>query len=111
MGNYILKKDTVLLRLNNLNMEAFYENLYFIVKERTISDNNLLDFIEHLDQNEYGRGCVYVDLSDYFDLEKDKTSIQLLYELVGETIKLIKLKNHYHPSLISVLIEFHDKII
>lgn len=91
MANYILKNDNPILRCSNWAMEVFYERLNTIVHDSGINDETLNDFLEHLNQEIYGHGTIYIEITNYFDdYDSKKLPLKLFYELVDKTIEKIK---------------------
>lgn len=112
MANYIFKRGVDILRCSNWAMEAFYEKLKKIIELRKLENNEIImDFIEQLDQNIYGRGGVFVEITDYFDNSANKLPLNLLFELVDETIENMKREGTFESSYIDLLEEFKNKIL
>lgn len=83
MANAIYKNNAVILHCSNGLIEALYENLLFIAQQQNITSDPLLNFIESLNQEDYGRGCVGGDIENFFDNKQD---LIVLAELVGLAI-------------------------
>ena len=114
MANYILKNNVDILRCANWAMDLIFGNLKLAINEEGLEDNSVLnDFLEKLDQDNYGRGCVYVEILDYFSQEPNekKLSLTLLYTLMKKTIEKIKQDISLDPRFIQRLEEFKEKIL
>jgi len=110
MGNYIVKNEETLIRLNNWGMDKFYAQLLEAATAIGCDDNEqLMEFIERLDQDTYGRGCIYVDITELN--EKNK---KILKGLVERVIKKIKQKDgtpdEYIELFLKLLEDFKNKI-
>ena len=111
MANYILKHGVEILRCSNWAMEVVYDNLKEIVQSEGLDNELLIKFLEHLDQNTYGRGCIYIDITDFFNHSSNKLPITLLVDLVEKVIKKIKLSNTFDASFINLLEEFKHNLV
>jgi hypothetical protein len=112
MANYILKQGFEILRCSNWAMEALYENLKETIKIEGLGDNEMLiNFLEQLNQNIYGRGCVYVDIADFFNNDPNKLPIMLLIDLIEKTLKNIIMKSSFDASFIKLLKDFQQKLV
>lgn len=111
MANYILKNNIDILRCNNWAMEAFFNNLKELIDAEGLEKNEILiNFLERLDQDNYGRGCVYAEITNYFNGSPNKLPIRLLYDLTLKTIERIKQKG-FQEDYIILLDEFSRKIL
>lgn len=109
MANYILKKEDVILRLNNCYMDYFYLNLLEAAKEEGSEyDKKLMGFILHLDQDVYGRGCVYVDIMDLE--ESNRRKLKYLTEKIIEKFKT-KIVGQDRDLFLVLLEDFKNKIV
>lgn len=111
MANYIFKNGVEILRCSNWAMDVLYENFKDIVQLEGLSNNELLlNFLEKLDQGVYGRGCVYVDITNFFNCSTHKLPITVLIDLVEKTINKIKNNRAIDISFVNILEEFKNKI-
>lgn len=110
MANYILKNDKTILRCSNWAMEVLYNNLSEIIKNKFQQNSKWYEFLEHLNQDMYGRGCINVDIANFFNGE-GKLQIQELYDLMGVVIQKIKDKKEFEDSFITLLEDFKAKIL
>ena len=114
MANYILNNDIDILRCANWAMDLILTSLKEAARLEGMEQNPILNgFLEKLDQECYGRGSVYVDISEYFDQEASvkKLPFALLYKLVGIAIDRIKRDAKLDPRFIVKLEEFKERIV
>ena len=110
MANYILKNDNVVLRCSNWAMEVLYENLSNFYTKENLKNKKLKEFINALDQNIYGRGAIYIELLNYFDMKQDKITLEKLHELLSKVIKNVRQEKTFDPSLMKILEQFKNNI-
>lgn len=109
MANYILKKDAPILRCSNWAMDVLYENLHAMIfnNDLLFQNDQFEKFILKLNQETYGRGCIYVDIIDYID----EKNLQNFAMLVNKVIEKIKKTQKYDDDLIALLHNFKENIL
>jgi hypothetical protein len=114
LANYI-EKDTVdILKCSNWAMRALHYNLEEVIHQENFDKHTqdiLNDFLERLDQNVYGAGCVVVDISDYFGSKDKQLPLSLFFALIQKTIEKIENKNTFDETYINLLEQFKAKIL
>ena len=72
MGVRIRCDKKEILDVRNAIFAFLHERILEIVEEQELElSDNLQDMLEKMDQNIYGRGCVYVDVADYIKTKRD----------------------------------------
>lgn len=79
MSNFILRDGKVIWKGSN----ALFEILFLCLKKEIIDkaykyNKNICDFIEALDQEIYGYGCIFVDVKDYFKSKQELLELVFL---------------------------------
>jgi hypothetical protein len=107
IGNYILKNDAILLRVNNLAMRFFYQNLIEVATEQGFLNNvEIAEFVSVLDQETYGFGTIFVELGESIHSQQ---MLELLQQLVSKTVEKIKQEKKCAQELIDLFEEFKNK--
>ena len=99
---------------SNWALELFHDSLKAVIYEQGLENNKkLINFLEKIDQGTYGRGCIYIELNDYFNDDLDKLPVQLLYDLTTKTIEKIEQQyfGEYRENYLALLNGFKDKIL
>ncbi len=109
MANYILRNDEVILRCANWAMDVLYENLLAIAhKENFLHNSVVMSFISLLDQDTYGRGCIYVNIADVF--KDNKNDLSIFVKILTNVIETIEKESNYPSELIEWFKNFRDKL-
>lgn len=88
MGNYILNHDVTLLRINNAAMRFFYENLIETAEvDKFYENSEIAEFVSMLDQETYGCGTIFIELSKTVHSPQ---MLKLLQQLIEKTVEKIK---------------------
>lgn len=111
MSNYIFKNGIEILRCSNWAMEVLYEALLTTLNTQGLQNNKvLMNFVQRLNQNIYGRGCIYIDVVDFFNDDSTKASYDLLLDIIKKAINKIKEANTFDSQFILLLEQFYDAL-
>jgi hypothetical protein len=109
MANYILKNNIVILRCSNWVMDLMYNNLRESLNHKKLEDNQpLINFVNALNQEDYGRGCIYVDINNFFDANSSNGS--LFREILEHAINKIENDASIDLNVIDLLQTFKNNI-
>jgi hypothetical protein len=79
MANRLQRGDKTIWRCSNGLLEVMYTTLVTLANnEPSTLSNSIKDLIDHLDQETYGYGCIYLDLDDYLSTAKEWKDFALL---------------------------------
>jgi len=110
MANTIYKHDKILLKCANTVTDSIYQALHKTSIEKNIPPNsNIFNFIEQLNQDTYGLGCVSIDIDNYLISTQD---LILFADLLRDTIQISEEKyawseitKHYAQQLYDNLMQ------
>lgn len=109
MANIILKNDEIIWKCSNNLLEVIYDVLIKIMNEKQINKNSsIYEFVELLNQNFYGRGCIVVDLNKHF---KNKNDISLFSEIFKQSIDMLKEKFSWPQEIYDHSLSFYKKLL
>lgn len=108
MANCITLNNKIILRCSNCAMSFFYENMMATALNNGFNKNKkLMEFLEKLDQNMYGLGCVELEITEAIDsIEVAK----LFQKLVSKTADKIKSDKSGSPDSIERFENFNIEL-
>lgn len=89
MGNYILKNDKDFFRINNAGLRYLHYKLEEFVENNKVSSEINKNFIEKIDQGNYGCGTIYLELTDFYEHHPEdlKELINLITQILDHAKK------------------------
>ncbi len=105
MANIILNNGNVIWKCSNTLLAAIYKTIKDIIKTKKISNKNLQSFIEKLDQDFYGSGCICVDIKD--DLKDPQERIEFA-SIFKQAIDLTNEKNQWTEEIYRHTLKFYQ---
>ncbi len=109
MANLILKNNKVIWKCSNSMLALIYETIVKIMNDKNINkDSAVYKFVEKLNQDIYGDGCICVDLDDYL---KNKTDMFLFAQLFKESVEQLKKKFEWQEELYNHALNLYSFLI
>jgi len=110
MSNALYYNNQCFWHASNWVFQVVYESLYEIYLQNEIQNKNIKEFIESIDQETYGYGCVPRDLDKYL---KTKEDYLILTDMVKKVIELVPTKYGLSEddSVIARISEFYKNLL
>ncbi len=105
--NSILKNGVTILRCANWALNTLHFQIKKIVEQNSITNLQIKQFLDAIDQEAHGAGTIRVDISNFFDGQ----GLILLDDIVKKVIDNIEKAHTFHESLAPCLRDFEQKIL
>ncbi len=108
MANLILKNDKVIWKCSNSMLALIYETIMGIMNDKKMNkESAVCKFVEKLNQDIYGDGCISIDLDDYL---KNNDDILVFAKLFKESIEQLKKKFEWQEELYSHTLKLYQQL-